>query len=74
MLSDSIQELRNFIVAEQAECERMGDMHPIHKAAWQSFSDYQTALTLREAFALGEVFNTSSVESALYAIDELNEE
>ncbi len=73
-LSDNIQKLRDFIVAEQPECERLGYMDPVHKAAWNNFSDNQTALTLREAFALGEVYQSASVESALYAIDELKDE
>lgn len=72
MLSDTMQAFRDMVEAIAPECERLGDMSAIHSAAAAVFRG--NVLTPRECFALGEVYQCGSVESALFTLDELGEE
>ncbi len=72
-MSPIMQELRAAIIEYSPECKAQGSMHSIHDAALQWFDDRRDSLTKRECFALGEVYQSGSTDSALYALDALDE-
>jgi hypothetical protein len=79
-LSPTMQEFRAQVEALALECQRTGSMDAIHYAARDLFRADQAAdvygreLSRRDCFALGEVYQCASVESALFILDELGAE
>lgn len=68
-LSLHMQQVRNMIERVGPDCDRHGSMEAIHRIARHARDIGD--VTPREAFALGELYQICSTESALYVLDEL---
>jgi hypothetical protein len=54
----------NIVKSHAKYCEEMGDMQRIHTAVREYFVDNLIGLTPMDAFVLGQLYNSSSVDDA----------
>jgi hypothetical protein len=66
--------MRELLDREKVDCMLRGSLDAIHRGVYCFFSVQWKYLTPKEAFFLGELYQSSSVDAAEYIVQEFEDE